>query len=72
MKHEYHEGTEALCSGRGCNNVSIGTLRQVSRVPPWRCNDDRPVNQLQFDLVAVIHYCHVHEEIAKAYQSPSY
>lgn len=58
----------AMCSGRGCKNLSIGTFHDLKEVPAWRCKDDRPVNQRQFDLVATIHYCELHEEIAKAYQ----
>jgi len=60
-----------VCSGRGCNNESIGTLYDVKGIPAWRRLDDRPVNEVQFDLVATIHYCAEHEEIAKAYQYPS-
>jgi hypothetical protein len=60
-----------VCSGRGCKNESIGTLYDVKEIPAWRRPDDRPVNHVQFDLVATIHYCEVHEEIAKAYQHPS-
>lgn len=48
--------------------MSIGTFHDLKEVPAWRCKDDRPVNQRQFDLVATIHYCELHEEIAKAYQ----
>jgi len=56
------------CSGRGCKNPSVGKFHDLKEVPAWRCNDDRPANQRQFDLVATIYYCQVHEEIAKAYQ----
>ena len=54
------------CSGRDCEEPSIGKLHDLKEVPTWRCVNDRPANQRQFELVATVYYCAGHEQIAKA------
>jgi hypothetical protein len=56
-----------ICSGRHCKNQSVGSFYEVKEVPKWRCVDDRPENECQFDLVTEVHYCAEHEQVAKAY-----
>lgn len=56
-----------ICDGRDCGKPSIGSLHEVKQVPKWRCVNDRPENELQFDLVRLVHYCSEHEQVAKAY-----
>jgi hypothetical protein len=58
---------EGVCSGRGCENSSVGSFQEAHMTPEWRKPVEYPNNHRGFELGAVIYYCAEHEGDAKAY-----
>ena len=58
---------KGFCSGRGCNNPSVGSLKELHDVPAWRKSPDFRDNQVALELGSEVEFCTEHEEVAKQY-----
>jgi len=56
-----------VCSGRGCNNPSVGSLQELHAVPSWRKPVEYSDRILAFELGVKVNYCADHERSARDY-----
>jgi hypothetical protein len=62
---------QGLCSGRNCNNPSVGIFTELHRVPEWRKPTEYSDRSCAYELGAVVNYCADHEHSAKHYLTDS-